>query len=186
MKIILKALAAASVLALGVAAAQAETATNTMDVQITIKDGCTVNFPENAGNINFGEYAAITEDLTLTKKVVINCKNASTTSTTAGQYTLALNEGMGTGATTAVRKLSSGSNTIDYTVYQAGSISSAVCGGKLWGSAAGETFTGTLTAATGTVSGDHTHFFTVCIPKITGTQPANGIYADTLTATLSY
>ncbi|UXN06882.1 spore coat protein U domain-containing protein [Bartonella sp. HY761] len=186
MKFIIKYLATASIIALSIVVSHAETATNSFDVQITIKDGCTVQFPQNSGKIDFGEYAAITTTISKSQAVVVNCKNATTTSIPAGTYSLALNNGTGTGATTQARKLTSGNNTIDYTVYQASNLSSTTCAGTLWGSSDGQMFSGSLTStATSPITGNHTHYFTVCIP-VPASQPANGVYTDTLTATLSY
>ena len=191
--IVLKSLAAASVLALGVGFAQAQTAsaqaTNSLQVQVEIVTGCTVNFPNNSGNVNFGQYSEITTNLTETRQVVINCNNGNLPNGAAAgdlNYELSLNSGLHS-STVAGRNLqNSAGASIPYNVYQAANISSSACGGTYWGTASTDVFKGTLTATATNVNGEKSHYFTVCIPAISGQQPAIGTYTDVLTATLSY
>lgn len=192
--IILKSLVAASIVALGAGFAQAQqtnAASNQLQVEIEITTGCTVNFPNNSGNVNFGSYSAITSNLIETREVVVNCNNGGAASATGEiSYSLALNAGSNASTPNDVgtRRLRSGTNYINYNVYQAANQASRNCGGTVWGTNTGETFTGTLTAtaagASNTVSGAGSHYFNVCIP--TQAQPALGTYTDVLTATLSY
>lgn len=195
-RIVLKSLAAASILALGAGFAQAQQANaahNELQVSVEITTGCTVNFPNNSGNVDFGSYAEITADLIETREVVVNCKNGGPAASTTNPvvYSLALSDGQNA-TSSANRRLRLGAGAtatyINYNIYQATNQASRNCGGTIWGSTSGETFTGNLTAtasgSTNTVSGNGSHYFTVCIPAQATTT--TGTYRDVLTATLSY
>lgn len=193
-RIILKTLTAASILALGASLAQAQTATpNTasadLQVEVTITTGCTVNFPNNSGNVNFGTYSRISTNLIETREVVVDC-NAGT-ATDGGAYTLTLSDGNNSAAAAgfpAGRKLSSGTGLINYDVYKAVNLSSRACGGQRWDTTEAGSFTGTIDNTSGSLNGSSTHYFAICIPAIpaTQTQPAVGTYTDALVATLTY
>lgn len=187
MKNILKTLTLSSLVALTASFAQATDAQNSLQVEITISTGCTVNFPNNSGNVNFGTYARISSTLIETREVVVDCNGAtSTNTTTAGRYSLTLNEGLNSAASGAFaqgRKMVSGTNYIAYDVHQAVNLSSRSCTGTRWD--VSNPFTGTIAPSSGTMAGSASHYFAVCIPVPT-TQPAAGVYTDALVATLTY
>jgi spore coat protein U-like protein len=90
-------------------AAQAATATGTLTVTATVASTCIVI----ATTIAFGSVssAAIqSANVDATGTVSVNC-------TTGTTYAVALDKGGGTGATTASRKMTSGANLLNYTVY---------------------------------------------------------------------
>lgn len=191
-RIILKTLTAASILALGAGLAQAQSpnpATATLQVDVTITTGCTVNFPNNSGNVSFGTYSRISTNLIETREVVVDC-NAGT-ATNAGAYTLTLNDGVNAAAGAgfpAGRKLSSGNGFINYDVYQAANLASRACGGQRWDTTNAGSFTGTIASDATGLNGSASHFFAICIPAIPAgqAQPAVGTYTDALVATLTY
>ncbi|UXM94075.1 spore coat U domain-containing protein [Bartonella sp. HY329] len=191
-RIILKTLTAAGIMALGAGLAQAQSpnpATANLQVEVTITTGCTVNFPNNSGNVNFGTYSRISTNLIETREVVVDC-NAGT-ATNAGAYTLTLGQGnnwAADGSFSEGRKLRSGTNLINYDVYQAVNLASRSCGGQRWDATPAGSFTGTIDNTGGSMNGSKTHYFAICIPAIPAsqTQPAVGTYTDALVATLTY
>ena len=88
-------------------------------------------------------------------------------------YTVALNAGTGTGATVAVRKMTSSAQTLNYSLYQDNAR------GTVWGQT-----TGTDTVA-GTGNGS-AQALTVYGRIPAGQLPTPGSYSDTITATISY
>ncbi len=189
-RIILKTLATVSVLAMGAGLAQAQStspATADLQVEVSITTGCTVNFPNNSGNVNFGTYSRISTNLVETREVVVDCNGGNAAN--AGDYSLSLSEGSNSAASGGLpvgRKLSSGTGVIAYDVYKAVNLSSRACGGERWD--ATRPFTGNIDASSGTMNGSASHYFAICIPAIpaTQTQPAVGTYTDALVATLTY
>ena len=121
---------------------------------------CTVS----ATNVNFGNYTGAT-DTPGGSALAVNCPSGST-------YTIALNAGQGSGATATVRKMTSGSNTLNYALYQNSSHSTN------WGN----------TSGTGQVSGTGTgsaQTYTVYPQLSSGQQVPPGTYTDTITVNLT-
>src|ERR1700750_1104422 len=87
--------------------AGAATATTTMTVQMTITATCTVN---SASTLNFGTQGVLAANVDQTSTIQVTCTNTT-------PYNIGLNAGTGTGATVAVRKMTSGANTVNYTLY---------------------------------------------------------------------
>jgi spore coat protein U-like protein len=145
------------------AGAYALTATSTFTVSATIVATCTIN---SASTLNFGNtIGVLTANVDQSSTLQVQC-----TDTTA--YTIGLDAGTGTGATVAVRKLTSGGATINYSLYtDAGR-------GTVWGNTGGATVgaTGNGAAQSYTVFGR--------IPA--QTTPAPGTYTDTITVTVTY
>ena len=161
----LKALTAMFLLSLASGAAEAATTTGSMAVSATVLTACTVT----PGPLAFGNYdptSATARDATAS--ITILC-----TSGTA--YTLGLDAGTGTGATTTARHmtLTAGSATLSYSLYNDS--------GRTvnWGNTSG---TGALTGnATGL-----TQSFTV-YGRIPAQQSSSaGVFTDTITVTLTY
>jgi spore coat protein U-like protein len=142
---------------------QAATTTATFAVQATITATCTIN---SASTLDFGTLGNLTANTDQTSTIQVQC-----TSTTP--YNIGLNAGNGTGATVAVRKLTSGANTLNYTLY----------------SDAGRTTVWGNTVATDTVAGTGNgaaQSFSVFGRIPTQTTPAPGSYADIITVTVTY
>jgi spore coat protein U-like protein len=108
----------------------------------------------------------VNSNIDATSTITATCSNAVS-------FSIALNAGQGTGATMASRKMSSGPNTVNYTMYtDAGR--TTVWGDGTTGSI--NTLTGTGTAQAIPVYGR--------IP--TGQSPALGTYSDTILVTLTF
>ena len=87
--------------------ANAAIATTTMTVQMTITATCTVN---SASTLNFGTQGVLSANVDQTSTIQATCTNTT-------PYNIGLNAGTGTGATVAVRKMTSAANTVNYTLY---------------------------------------------------------------------
>src|ERR1700752_4919305 len=85
----------------------AATSTTTMTVQMTITASCTVN---SAATLNFGTQGVLTTNVDQTSTIQVTCTNTT-------PYNIGLNVGTGAGATVASRKMTSGGNTVNYTLY---------------------------------------------------------------------
>jgi spore coat protein U-like protein len=146
------------------AAGIAATATTTFQVTATVISVCTVS----ATDLAFGNYdasAGAPNDNSST--VNVTCSNGS-------PYTVALDAGTGSGATVAVRRMSNGGDTLDYSMYT---------------TAARVTVWGDGTAGTSTQAGTGNgaaQAFTVYGRIPTGQFVTAGSYADTVTATVTY
>ena len=140
------------------------TATTTFAVSATVSASCSVS----AAALGFG---------TLGTPIGTNVDAQSNiTATCAGgaAYTVALNAGTGTGATLATRKLTSGANTLPYTLYLDASRS------QIWGDGTGST---SVSSQTGTGSAQA---LTVYGRIPAGSSPLAGAYSDTITVTVTY
>lgn len=141
--------------------AYAGTATATIAVSTTVTNSCTIN----NGSLAFAAYTGTA--ITATGSFTVNCTNN-------GDYTIALNTGVGSGATYAKRFMTNGSYTLGYNIYTTSSDTT------VWGDGSGTTATvaGVGTGASQTIS-------------VYGAIPANeaaisGTYNDTITATITY
>ena len=88
-------------------------------------------------------------------------------------YNVGLNAGTGTGATVAVRKMTSGANTITYSLYKDAARTT------VWGN----TFNTDTVAATGTGVAQTYDVYGRVPPQ---TTPQPGTYTDTIIVTLTY
>lgn len=163
----LPAVIAAALMALPMPRGEAATATGSMTVSATVLTACNVT----PGALAFGNYdptSATARDATAS--IVVVC--------TAGTaYTLGLDAGSGSGATTTARKMTlvAGSATLNYAIYNDSARTTN------WGNTSG---TGALTGTSSLVS--LTQTFTA-YGRIPVSQTATaGAYADTVTVTLSY
>lgn len=155
-------LAAAFGLAI-VPATHAATATGTLNLSITITASCTV---ASVSAINFGSVGAIGANIDQTSTLTVNCSNTT-------PYTIALSAGGGTGATVASRKMKSGTNQINYSLYR------DTARAQVWG-----TTTGTDTVAgTGTGANQALTIYARVPPQAV---PAPGTYTDAVTVTVTY
>ncbi len=144
-------------------AAHAATATGTLNLSITITASCSV---VSATAVNFGSVASIPGNIDQTSTLTVNC--SSTT-----PYTVSLGVGGGSGATTAVRKMTNGANVVNYSLYQ------DVGRTTLWGSVIGtDTVAGTGSGANQTL--------TIYARTPTQVVPPPGVYTDAVTVTITY
>lgn len=155
--------AAGLALAMGAQTASGLTTTTTFTVSATVTNNCTVS----ATNHAFGTYTPSAVPPTDgTSTVTVNC-------TLDAPYTVGLNAGTGSGATVATRKMTSGANTLNYSLYQ------SALRTTVWGTTVGtDTVAGTGTG----LNVDHTVF-----GRIPASQNvAAGAYNDTITVTVTF
>ena len=141
----------------------AATATTTMTVQMTITATCLVN---SASALNFGTQGVLATNVDQTSTVQVTCTNTT-------PYNIGLNAGTGAGATVATRKMTSGANTVNYTLYRNSTRTT------LWGNTVG---TDTV-AATGNGAAQSYTVYGRVPPQA---APAPGTYTDTITVTVTY
>jgi spore coat protein U-like protein len=134
-----------------------------MTVQVSITATCTIN---SASALNFGTQGVLAANVDQTSTIQLTCTNTT-------PYNIGLNAGTGTGATVATRKLTSGANTINYTLYSNSGRTT------VWGNTVG---TDTV-AATGNGAAQNYTVYGRIPPQ---TTPAPGNYADTITITVTY
>lgn len=141
----------------------AATTTTTFQVTATVLSVCSVS----ATNLAFGNYdASLGTPVDGSSTVTVTCTPSET-------YDVGLNAGTGTGATVAVRRMTNGANTLDYSLYtNAGRTT-------VWG----ETIGTDTQAGTGNGAGQA---LTVYGRIPTAQYVAAGAYTDTITATVTY
>lgn len=141
----------------------AASTTTTFAVQATITATCTIN---SASTLNFGTVGVLASNTDQTSTIQVTCTNTT-------PYNIGLDAGTGSGATVAVRKLTSGGSTVNYSLYSDSGRTT------VWGTTIG---TDTV-AATGSGTGQN---YTVYGRIPAQTTPAPGSYADTITVTVTY
>jgi spore coat protein U-like protein len=153
--------------ALGLAPlAHALTASGPMQIQATVTASCIVG--TSALTFPSATSAAIgAGPVESAGSVTVNC-------TMSAPYSVALNAGLGTGATVALRQLKSGTQILPYTIY------SDAAHTKIWGdgTAASTPVTGTGTGGLDTIPAYGRIFAT---PNVTA-----GVYLDTVNVTVTY
>jgi spore coat protein U-like protein len=144
-------------------AALAQTSTSTFAVTATVLPSCTV-----VGGVPLA-FGIVTPGVQRDGSVAVTA-----TCTVGTPYTLALDAGTGSGATVALRRMTSGASTLDYTLYQ------DVARTTPWGDG---------TAGTSTRSSTGTGLlqtFTVYGRVPSSAAAAVGVYTDTITVTATY
>jgi spore coat protein U-like protein len=141
----------------------AASTTTTFAVQATIAATCTIN---SASTLNFGTQAVLAANVDQTSTLQVTCTNTT-------PYNIGLDAGTGSGASVAVRKLTSSSNTLNYTLYSDSGHST------VWGN----TVSTDTVAGTGNGAGQS---YTVYGRIPAQTTPAPGNYTDTITVTVTY
>jgi spore coat protein U-like protein len=149
------------------AAAFAGSASTTFGVSATVNATCVIN---SANALSFGAFDPTQGAQASTSTISVNCTNTT-------PFNIGLDAGMGTGASVASRVMTSGSNTLTYSLYQDSGHST------VWGNTVNtDTVSGT---GAGMASGN------AIIKTVYGyvpTQPNTvpGIYADTVKVTVTY
>ena len=154
---------AIAIVILPASAAQAASTTSQFSVSMTINSSCTI---VSTAALNFGSQGVLTSAVPQTTTLQVQCTN-----TTA--YNIGLDAGTGSGATVAARKMTSGSNTVTYSLYSDSGHTT------VWGNTIGTntvSATGNGAAQTYTIYGQ--------VPA--QTTPAPGSYSDTITVTVTY
>jgi spore coat protein U-like protein len=141
----------------------AASTTSTFAVQVAITATCTIN---SASTLNFGTQGVLATNVDQSSTIQVTCTNTT-------PYNIGLDVGTGSGATVAVRKLTSGGATVNYSLY------SDTGRTTVWGN----TVSTDTVAGTGNGSGQN---YTVYGRIPAQTTPAPGNYADTITVTVTY
>jgi spore coat protein U-like protein len=146
-----------------VSVAPAATTSTTFKVTSTVPDECAVSVSDLAfGNYSVPAGTAVDGSTPL----IVTCSGGTS-------YEIALNAGTGSGASIAIRKMTSGSNTLNYTLYRDAPRT------QLWGqTAAADTVSGTGTGSVQSIS---------IFGRIVASQAAAaGSYIDTITVTVTF
>jgi spore coat protein U-like protein len=142
---------------------QAASTTSTFTTQVAITATCTIN---SASTLDFGTQGVLAANVDQTSTIQVTCTNTT-------PYNIGLNAGTGSGATVAVRKLTSGGATVNYSLYSDSGRAT------VWGN----------TVSTDTVAGTgngSAQSYTVYGRIPAQTTPAPGNYTDTITVTVTY
>lgn len=143
--------------------AVAATATGTLAVSMTIQASCTL---ASSSGVAFGTQGVLTTNTDASGTLGVQC-------TSGTPYTVALDAGGGTSATTAARKMSSGGATVTYALYRDSGRT------QTWGNTQGtDTLAGTGNGSSQTL--------TVYGRVAAQSTPAPGAYADTVNVTITY
>lgn len=143
--------------------AQADTTSTNFLVTATVLTSCSVT----ATPLVFGNYDPIAgTTLNAANTIVVNC-------TTGTAYNVGLDAGTGSGATVTTRKMTSGVNTLNYTLYQ------DFARTNVWGNTPP---TNTVNATAGVLPTTHTIYGRV----FSGQNPPASLYSDTITVTVTY
>lgn len=150
-------------LAIGAQTVSAATTTTTFTVSAAVTNNCAVS----ATNHAFGAYTPSTVPPTDgTSTITVNC-------TLGAGYDVGMNAGIGSGATVAARKMTSGGNTLTYSLY------TTVARTTVWGNTVGtDTIAGTGTGL------DFLHTVFGRIPASQNVPAAT--YNDTITVTVTF
>ena len=141
----------------------ATTTTTTFQSQIVIQAQCVI---VSASTLNFGTQGVLSANVDQTSTIQVQCTNTT-------PYNIGLNAGTGAGATVAVRKMTSGGATVNYSLYTDAGRST------VWGNTVG---TDTVSATGNGAAQSTTVFGRVPVQ----TTPAAGTYNDTVTVTVTY
>jgi spore coat protein U-like protein len=134
----------------------------TMTLTATIAGSCTVSTTA----VNFGSVSSLGGNIDSTGTLTVQCTNLL-------PYNVKLDAGLGSGATVANRKMTSGAYTVNYSLYQDNART------IVWGQTVG---TNTLSS---TGSGSN-QVLTVYGRAPSQTTPAPGSYSDTVVVTITY
>ena len=145
------------------AAGYAATATSNFAVQIVISAQC---LAATTSTLDFGTSGILTGNVDATNTLQVTCTNTT-------PYNVGLDAGTGAGATVATRKMTSGANTIDYTIYSDSGRTT------VWGNSVG---TNTVAAIGNGTAQSYTSYGRVPMQ----TTPTPGTYTDTITVTVTY
>jgi len=157
------ALACAATICLQCGDAAATTTTSSFSVTMTLNASCTI---VSTATLNFGSQGVLTANVDQTTTLQVQCTNTT-------PYNIGLDAGAGTGATVTTRKLTSGANTVNYSLYSDSGRTT------VWGNTVG---TNTVSATGSGASQTYTIYGRVP-PQ---TTPAPGTYTDTITVTVTY
>jgi spore coat protein U-like protein len=141
----------------------ATSVTSTFAVQMTVASSCVIN---STTTMDFGTVGVLTANQDTSSTLAVQCTNTT-------PYDVGLDAGIGTGATVAVRKMTNGSKTINYSLYTDAARTT------VWGNTVG---TDTVHA----IGNGASQSYTVYGRAPAQTTPAAAAYTDTITVTVTY
>ncbi len=141
----------------------AATTTSTFTATITLAATCVINSTQT---LDFGTQGVLTANVPATSVIAVQCTNTT-------PFNIGLDVGTGAGATVAVRKMTSGGATVNYSLYSDAGHTT------VWGN----TIATDTVASTGTGAAQNFTVFGLVPPQ---TTPAPGTYTDTVTVTVTY
>jgi spore coat protein U-like protein len=156
------AISSAAVLGLANSGARALTATSSFSVTITITATCTI---VSTSTLAFPTQTFMAGNVDQTTTLQVQCTNTT-------PYNIGLDAGTGSGATVTTRKMTSGANTINYSLYSDSGHST------VWGNTVG---TNTVAA-----TGNGSPISYTIYGRVPQQTPVPGSYADTITVTVTY
>lgn len=146
------------------ATVKADTASTTFTVSATVSNACTIS----ASDLSFGSYQPLSGSaVDATTSISVNC-------TLDTSYNVGLDAGSGSGASVSTRKLTSGSDLMNYTLYRDSNRT------NVWGNTVGtDTSSGTGTGSSQSL--------TVYGRVIAGQSTVpSGSYSDTINVTITF
>jgi spore coat protein U-like protein len=143
--------------------AVAATATQSFTVQITLTAQCI--FSAATATLDFGTNGVLAANVDAATTMNVQCTNTT-------PYTIGLDAGVGSGATVAARKMTNGTATVTYALYQDAGRAT------LWGTTGAQLVSGAGNGSPQT--------YTIYGRTPAQATPAPGIYTDTVTATITY
>jgi spore coat protein U-like protein len=144
---------------------RATTTTSTFAVSVSLVATCTIT---SASALNFGSQGTLSSNVDQTSTINVICSNTT-------PYNIGLDAGTGTGATVATRKMTSGGNNVNYTLYSDSGRTT------VWGTTIG---TDTVSATGDGLGAGQNYTVYGRIPV--QTTPPPGSYTDTITVTVTY
>ncbi len=139
---------------------------STAQYSFTVSATATTNCNVSATTLNFGSTSTLSS-------IVDGSGTLTTTCTSTTPYNIGLNAGTGAGATVAIRKMTGGANTINYSLYTDSARTT------VWGNTVG---TNTVAGTGSGLAQNSTVFGRVPVQ----TTPAPAVYSDTIVATITY
>jgi len=147
-----------------VSTAHAATQTEALAVKLTLTGNCTI---AAINDLDFGSRADLATQHQAQTNIEVTC-------TSGTSYTVSLDQGMGAGATVALRRMTKGANTVDYTLHT----------GSYTGTPWGDGSSGTTELSTVGNGSQQTHTVYGVVPV--QTMVSAGTYTDTVTVTVAY
>lgn len=137
--------------------------TGNFEVRIAISAECQII---STPALDFGMHGVLTSAVDAAATLQVACTNTT-------PYTIGLSSGLGAGATTSLRRMTAGADTIDYSLFRDSARTAT------WGNTIGVD----TAAATGTGAAQS---FTVYGRVPAQTTPSSASYTDTVTVTVTY
>lgn len=138
------------------------TPNNTFNTAVAVTNSCSIS----ASNLDFGTIGLLTRNVDAASNIIVDCANRTT-------YNVGLDAGTGPGATVANRKMTQGTNTLNYSLYTDPRRT------NVWGNTIG------VDTVSGRANGN-AQSYTVYGRIPPQSIPSPGAYTDTIVVTLTF